>query len=202
MKISNNYNKNTNFTSLRMKTFDKFGNVINCHYTNFNREDINWKKFAKFLGDRFEAQDKVKVNFFGCSDGSDPYTLILNLIKELGDKARKFFPILASDISEQVVKQVDEGKIQLHNKDIEYLKKINAMDYFERDNGGKIQTFKNLELMPFIVKNSLKEKMQTSVKDVRDAVKEENFSSSVFIFRNGWTFNTLSQQKEIAENLY
>lgn len=202
MKVNSNLNYNNSFTSLRMSTYDKFGNVVNCHYTNFNREDINWSKFAKFLNERFESQDKVKISFFGCSDGSDPYTLILNLLKELGEKAKKFFPIIASDISESIVKQVNDGKIQLHNKDIEYLKKMNAMDYFERDNKEKIQVFKKIELVPFIVKDSLKDKIQTSVKDVRESVKNENYSNSVFIFRNGWTFNTLSEQNEIAKNLY
>lgn len=202
MKVANNSIGQTQFSSLRMRTYDEMGNVINCHYTNMNRGDINWGKYAQFLNDRFEGLNKVKINLMGNSDCSDGYTLILNLIKVLGDKAKKFFPILVSDISKPVVKKVNDGKIQLHNRDIEFLKRMNALDFFEKDFSEKTQIFNGIELVPHIVKEPLRNKIQVSVKDVRKAVKEEDFSDSVFIFRNGWTFNTLDEQNEIAKDLY
>lgn len=202
MKVSNNSPHKTQFGSLRMRTYDKMGNVVNCHYTNLNRADINWGKYAQFLNDRFEGQNKVKINLLGSSDCSDGYTLILNLIKVLGDKAKKFFPILVSDISEPVVKKVNDGKIQLHSRDIDFLKKMNALEFFEKDNSENVQVFNGIEFVPYTVKEPLRNRIQASVKDVRKAVKEEDFSDSVFIFRNGWTFNTLDEQNEIAKDLY
>ena len=47
-----NYRPNSyqtpSFKSMRRKTLDKLGNVINCNYTNFNRKDIDWAKLANF----------------------------------------------------------------------------------------------------------------------------------------------------------
>lgn len=200
-KINNQYNSNPAFTSLRLREYDKAGNIINCHYTNMNRADLNWGKFAKFLDKRFAGQEKVNINFFGCSDGSDVYTLVLNMFKELGNRAKKFFPILASDISPDVVKNVNEGKILLHKKDLEFIDKMNARDFFERNNKEKVHVMGGIEFIPYIVNDSLRRVVQTSVKDVRKSVKTDDFSDGVFIFRNGWTFNTLGEQNEIAKGL-
>ena len=46
-------NNSIGFNSVRRKTFDASGTVINCNYTNFNREDIDWAKLARFLGKRY-----------------------------------------------------------------------------------------------------------------------------------------------------
>lgn len=201
MKIQpNNYTDKTNFKSLRMKTFDSLG-VINCHYTNLNRADIDWAKYAKFLDERYKGQNKVNINLFGSSDCSDGYTLILNLLKVLGEKAKKFFPIQVSDISTPVIQDVQQGKIQLHSRDLEFLKKMDALDFFERNPLEKTQEFNGIEFVPYTVKNALRDKIQTSVQDVRIASKEHNFDNEVFVFRNGWTFNSLETQDEIAKNL-
>lgn len=202
MKVLNNSVCNPQFGSLRMRTYDNMGNVINCHYTNMNRGDINWEKYAQFLGDRFEGQHKVNINLMGSSDCSDGYTLILNLIKVLGERAKKFFPILVSDISEPVVKKVNDGKIQLHRRDMEFLKRMSALDLFERDGSENVQMFNEIEFVPYIVKEPLRNKIQASVKDVRKTVKEEDFSNGVFVFRNGWTFNSLEEQNAIAKDLF
>lgn len=202
MIASNKFNEKLSFGSLRMRTYDKMGNVINCNYTNLNRTDINWGKYVKFLQDRFDKQQKVKINLFGSSDCSDGYTLILNLMKVLGENAKKFFPILVSDISEPVMKKVNDGKIQLHSRDMEFLKRVNALDLFERDLKEKVRVYNEIEFVPYIVKEPLRNKILPSVKDVRKSVREEDFSDSVFVFRNGWTFNTLEEQNRIASDLF
>lgn len=82
-----------------------------------NREDVDWKKFVHFIDKKYKNQDKVKINCFACSDGSEPYSLAIHLINELGiQKAKKFLPIEASDISEPVINEAKTGKILLHKK--------------------------------------------------------------------------------------
>ena len=93
---------NTSFGSMRRKTFDKLGNVINCNYTNFNRKDIDWSKLTDFLNSRYSFQDKTNINIYGCSDASDVYTLAINLINRLGSNVLKRFNISASDLSEDI----------------------------------------------------------------------------------------------------
>lgn len=195
-------NSKTSFTSSRFRVVDELGNVINCNYTNLNREDIDWKKFAQFLDDRYTSQNRVKINLFGCSDGSDAYTLTLNLIKTLGEKAKKFFPIFASDISENMIKTANTREILLHDKDLAYLKKLHAGDMFEREKDKPSQIMRGIELYPYKVSNDLKSKVNFSVKDVIEETATHDFSNEVFIFRNGWTFNDLKNQKKIVRNLY
>ncbi|MFQ8625418.1 MAG: CheR family methyltransferase [Candidatus Gastranaerophilaceae bacterium] len=63
------------------------------------RTDLDWMKFAQYLGTHFKDTKKVNVVCQACSDGSEPYTLALALIHSLGtESAKKFFPINARDI--------------------------------------------------------------------------------------------------------
>lgn len=201
-----NYRPNSyqtpSFKSMRRKTLDKLGNVINCNYTNFNRKDIDWAKLANFLSSRYSFQDQTIINIYGCSDASDVYTLAINLINKLGHNALKHFKIFASDLSEDIIKDVKDGKIFLHKKDIEYLSEQNAMRFFCYDFNSEKQTVNNIEFYPYRVKKELLKSIDFSTKDVRDDVKKQNFSNAVFIFRNGWTFNTLDEQAKIADSLY
>ena len=192
---------NQTFTSTRKSQLDSFGRVINCHYTNLNRADTNWSKYAQLLNDRFQNQDKVKINLFGCSDNSDGYTLVMNLIKELGSKAKKFFPISASDISQEIIKDNNDSKIMLHSKDLEYIKKMGMSSMFERDFNEPVQIMRGIEFFPHKVKPELRDKFEFTVKDITQETQREDFSNQVVSFRNGWAFNTLDNQNEIAKNL-
>ncbi len=202
MKVANNVCSRPVFTSTMTHVYDASGNIINCHYTKINRRDINWGKFPVLLSNRYCKQERVPVNLFGSSDGSDVYTLIINLMKTLGNKAKKFFPILASDISPETVKAANESRILLTAQDLDYIQKMDADRFFERDYNEKVQVMREVKFFPFKVKNELRDKVDFSVQDVRKAVKENNFSDSVFMFRNGWGFNTLEEQNEIAKSLY
>lgn len=197
----NHYTKPT-FTSTRVRQLDELGNVIFCNYTNMNRADTNWSKLARFLYERFKNPDRVKLNMFGCSDGSDAYTLAINLIKELGNKARKFFPIYASDIAKTVVKEAQERKILLHERDLEFLRKIGAYTYFERDYAKPMQIMRGIEFYPHKVKPVLADTVEFSVKDVRESSALQDFSNQFVSFRNGWAYNTLEKQEQIAKNLF
>ena len=189
------------FASTRAQTLDKAGNVLYCNYTNLNREDLDWGKFARFLNYRFQNQEHVNINLHGCSDGSDAYTLSMNLIKELGNGAKKFFPILASDISESVIKTAQAGKILLHKKDLDYLDKMGARHYFERDYNSPVQVMHDIEFFPHKVNKSLKDTVDFSIKDVMKSAQKRDISDEVFMFRNGWTFNTLEKQNQLAKDL-
>ena len=203
MNISNYsyYQPQLSFSSTRERTLEENGNVLFCNYTNLNREDLDWGKFARFLNDRFQNQKHVNINLHGCSDGSDAYTLAINLIKELGPNAKKFLPIKASDISESVITKAKEGKILLHSKDLEYLDKMGARHYFERDYNEPVKIMRDMEFYPHKVTKELRDAVDFSVKDVMVSAKEQDISDEVFLFRNGWTFNPLEKQDQLAKNL-
>ena len=201
MKIITNY-YTPSYKSTRIKQFDKAGRVINCHYTNFNRADTNWSKLARFLDERFREQDRVKINLFGCSDNSDGYTLAMNLIRELGINAKKFFPIEASNLSENIINENKNGRILLHSRDLEYTNSLKMGGFYERDLNSPSQIMQGIEFYPHIVNPKLRNLIHFSTSDLRKASKEQDFSNQVVSFRNGWAFNTLEEQDEISKNLY
>ncbi|CCY63743.1 unknown [Clostridium sp. CAG:967] len=207
MKIMNSSHKQSpSFTSTRLSgiinTANDCSTIHACHYTNLARKDYNWEKLPALLYDRFEKQGMTNINFYGGSDGSDAYTFVINAIRTLGAKAKKFFPVLSSDLSPSIIKEADESKIFLHNRDIEYLKNLDALKYFEKNNQEDVQIMSGIEFFPYKVKPELRDKVEFSVQDIRKAVMQKDFADSALFFRNGWGFNKLDEQNNIAKDLY
>lgn len=204
MNITISNNKNyyiPQFKSTRQCVKDSLGRVVNCHYTNLNRADVNWEKFVLMLAERFKDLKEVKINLFGCSDGSDAYTLAIVLKKVLGTLASKF-KIEASDISPEMIEKANNGQILLYEKDFNFLNENSAMSLFERDYSKSIERMRNIDFYPYKVQPKLRENINFTVKDVREFSRTHDFSNEVFIFRNGWTFMELIKQNEIVQNLF
>lgn len=118
------------FASNAIQVLDEAGNVINRHTSLFFRDDLKWDKFVNKLISNFQANDKVNVYCFGCSEGSEPFSLIMFLIEKLGvDEAEKFFPIKAFDISEKIFEDAQRGNIKLGRDDIKRMKEFLGEDY-------------------------------------------------------------------------
>ena len=196
----NNFSYQLIFQSSRARVLDEAGRVINCHYTNLNREDINWGKLVKMLDMRYLDQPLVKINIFGCSDASDVYTLELYLKRYLGSGADKF-KIAASDISSDMIENVKKGQIMLHDKDLNFLNSIDGQEFFMRDYSAPVETVRGVDLYKYSVHPDLRKNIIFSVKDVREESKYYDFSNEVFMFRNGWTFMDLDSQNNTIKNL-
>ena len=82
------------------------------------RSDVDWLSLAKFELRNFKDKNKVNIIQFASSDGSEAYTQIMSLL-ECGNyiKTKKFFPIKAYDIDEDIVKAAQSGLINLHAVD-------------------------------------------------------------------------------------
>ena len=92
--------------------------MINSNTTNFFRRDIDWKTLGKIFKKQF-PQGKVNIYDFACSDGSEAYSLIITLIEQLGEKnAQRFFPIIASDVDEEIIRMANSKKIVATSEDI------------------------------------------------------------------------------------
>lgn len=204
MQINTYYNQSTSpqFTSTRECVRDSLGRVINCHYSDFNRKDMDWGKFAQMLLSRFDGKaENIKINLFGCSDASDVYTLLLHLKKVLGKDFSKLPTIKASDISAQMIQKAKNGEILLHERDLQFLDSLDARQYFIRDYSKPIEQMRGIDFYPYKVSPELTKHVEFSVKDIRNEAKNYNFSNEVFIFRNGWTFMDLNNQNEVTKNL-
>jgi len=164
------------------------------------RGDLDWFEFAKTLDKHFKNKDKVNIICQACSDGSEPYTLAITLLEELGEKkAKKFFPIIAKDFDSEILKGAPEGMINLTERDIRELENrgIDFNKYFEES--GKTLVFKNDKLRgqkTYRVKDILKENVVFAQADIlKDLETLEDDSNTVLLFRNALGY--LSVEKTI-----
>ena len=68
----------------------------------FFRDDIEWKRLAKYEKNHFCNINRVNIIQFASSDGSEAYTQIISLLENYPNKnSDKFFPIKAYDIDEE-----------------------------------------------------------------------------------------------------
>jgi len=63
------------------------------------RNDLDWESLTEKIIKDFKNKPKVNIYSVACSDGTEPFTVAINLLKKIKEKEKeKFFPIYASDI--------------------------------------------------------------------------------------------------------
>lgn len=136
MKI-NPVTNSLNFQSTSRRYTDSNGDPFGC-FTMFFRDDLNWEKLSEFELEHFKKKDEVNVVMFACSDGSEAYSKIISLlenpIEQKKPQAKKFFPIHAFDVDDEIVKTAKSGYIKATSFDIvEIISRTNKYtDYFQK----------------------------------------------------------------------
>lgn len=90
------------------------------NYTKFFRTDIasNWKNFLDVVDSHFSQVDKVNVYCFGCSDGSEAYSLAMGFLDKKGPrKVLKYVPIKAYDIDSEMIRTAQKGWLPCSKND-------------------------------------------------------------------------------------
>lgn len=196
----------TSFSSARThKVVD--GVTVNCNYTNMFRGDMNWDALVEYLDKKYENEQHVKIYCYACSDGSEPYSLALKLLDKLGEeKSKKFLPLLAKDIDKEQIDSANDGLLYMHNKDIEAfssnIKNYTFDNFFEKDNSKSVKTERNIVFEPYRVKDSLQKLVTFEKANILEESLTKDYTKSVLLFRNAWTFISLGQQEQLAEALY
>ncbi len=82
--------------------------------TSLFRYDLNWHRIFSIL----KEEKPQKIYSYGCSDGSEPYSIVMGLTERFGaKKVQKFFPILARDLDSQNIQRCRLGIIDILSKD-------------------------------------------------------------------------------------
>lgn len=167
------------------------GEVINRSTTNFFRKDLQCDKLTNFLIKNYNDTNNVNIYCFGCSDGSEPYSIAISLIEKLGEvKAQKFFPIKAFDINEKIIHSAKSGFIKMDFWDEEEINKHtnnNLQKYF-----GPQKFIRGAD--PYIpdiireVKPILRNAVAFNLGDIKEKINIIEKENSVILCRNFWPY--------------
>ncbi len=174
--------------------------VLCANYTCFFRDDIYWRGLGEMLDKLFPNKDeKVNVYNFACSDGSEAYSLAISLIEQLGEEgAKRFFPIKASDVDEELVDIANGRKILAKESD------INAINYMTEGNFSKyFRVMNKLQRGVYLEPTEvLKNAVEFSSKDIEDGLDEIESSNSLILCRNFWRYLSKDKLVRVAQKLY
>jgi len=125
MKISPITYFNTSYTPVRafksneLETIDKNGEVINRNVTDFFRADLRWQEFSELLSKKYCNSDNINIHDYACSDGSEPYTLVISLINYAPEISEKSFPIIAKDYDKHILYNAMSGSCNIYGSDLD-----------------------------------------------------------------------------------
>ena len=97
--------------------------------TSFFRKDMKWEKLVNRLAEKYHNVKSVNTQCWGCSDGSEPFTLAMMMIEKMGENAKKFFPIKAFDIDGNALKMAKSGEVKLTREDVKRIKATLGENY-------------------------------------------------------------------------
>lgn len=190
-----------------------YGKILASNSTDFFRRDLPWNTLGKTLDELFPENKKVNVFNFACSDGSEPYSLAICLIEQLGEKkAKRFFPINASDIDSKIIPTVKHNKISATKEDIEAINEMtnnNIEKYFDveykkaktiTNSKGAIE-FKD-EKYILTPKKILKKNVEFKCKDFYNGLDDLKSTNNLVLCRNFWGYLKEDEIIKCAKKLY
>lgn len=162
---------------------------------------------------KYKNAEKVNIYCYACSEGAEPFSLAMLLLKTLKDQGikdiqkefKKFFPIIASDIDEEILKNPKQGIIKLSRSDIKRIETILGKDYsdfIEFDNNFQYSDFHKEWVCNGKIKPILKDKVIFKTADIRSDILNIKGNNNVILCRNFWTHLLKTDQQELAKNLF
>ncbi len=191
----------------------EYGRILVSNSTRFFRNDLSWGYLGQKLDDLFPNDEPVNVFNFACSDGSEPHSLAICLIEQLGeDGAKRFFPINASDVDSEIIPSEKNNQIIAEAEDIERIKKVtngNIKKYFSvKRKGEKMTTAPNgaigFEKEEYILtpKKILKDNVKFSCENFYDGLDNLKSKNNLVLCRNFWGYLEEDEILNCAKKLY
>ena len=156
-------------------------NSIICNITWFFREDLNWRDFINVIAAKFRYAKDVNVLNLGCSDGSEPLSLMTGLLHFAREYADKFFPIKAFDIDEKIISDAKSGIYNIRESDLRTINNTlgTYTDYFSMTSRRNSESGLALKLLPAYSKNVTFEQM-----NLLDTIKYLKPLNNIVLCRN------------------
>lgn len=163
----------------------------------FYRDDLNWHMLREYLVNKYKETDKVNLYCYACSDGSEPYTIAMELDSFLGETGKKFFPIIAKDYDSYIINRAKSGYIDLDCFEAERIQNnINlSLNKYLKKSDKKIPQFEN----PYTVSPILSSLVKFDIANIKEDVKNIEPNNSIIFIRNVWPY--INNGKNLAEKL-
>ena len=105
-------------------------NAITTNVTSFFREENQWIYLQEHIHNVFDYKSKkIRIWSAACSSGQEPYSIVMFLKEHLKDFKSWDIKILATDISEDILKKAIEGIYSY--KDVEGMPRTMLAKYFD-----------------------------------------------------------------------
>lgn len=183
--------------------------ITNWKHTDIARQDVDWNRFIDELLNRYPKG--AKIFCYGCSDGSEAYTIALKLIQKIGvEKTRKLYPIIAKDIDEQIIRKNNSGIIGLRKSiDIPEIKRclkntgLQIDDVIEKTSASSEKVFGvyNYEIEQYKTKGILRNLVKFETANIVEDTKNKFPKQSVVLFRNAVPYLNNNEEKQLIQNL-
>jgi len=151
-----------------------------------------WDEFIKFLDYKYQDLNKVNVYNYGCSNGSETFSIIMKMLTNLGkENSEKFFPIIAKDIDLGAINKAKStplpiGWFEKNRIDVHTDKNFDS--YFIKDSSGYrtngVTSDESYYFPTKILTEHVKFSQANILKDYKN-IKPEN---SVVLARNFWPY--------------
>lgn len=193
------YSRVPSFNSNCRSIYDKQGNLLYKTTTCFFREDLHWDSFVKLLNQKYKMAEKVNIINHACSNGQEPYSLVIKLIQHLGKDAEKFFPIQAKDFDSYNIENAKKGLIGINFNDIYQVNsgtKNNITQFFKYE-----KSYNSINDLTLVPKDNIKNKVIFSQSDILKDLEQKQPDNTVILCRNFWPYLSAKTREKLASLL-
>lgn len=162
------------------------------------RSCLDWRRFGKFIAEKYKNLQKVNVYNYACSNGSEAYTFLMELSSNQSyETAMKFTPIYARDYDKKAIDYAQSGIIRIEEgeKGSVNMNTEGRFDLFFKKNeeyGDEIY-----EPRHFLNSNVI-----FSQANILEDYKTMPRDNTIVLARNFWPYLKYNDRIELAKNLY
>lgn len=196
LPVSHNY---TNFRANSRWVCDRCGHPLYKTTTYFFRDDINWKDLVRFLANKYSSADKVNILNHACSNGMEPYSLVMQMLRTIPKSAEKFFPIIAKDLDKDNIIAAKNGSCGASISDKEraqWFLDYRLWDYVNWQSSNNPNN--DMVLVP---KQFVKDKVEFSQGNILNDLENLPKSNNVVLCRNMFIYLEPQEQDNLIKKL-
>lgn len=195
--IQNNYN-NIAHKSFSRTVYSNVADGIVKHKNNtmLYRNDMDWQSLIKFLAEKYKNVDKVHIFDYACSNGSEAYTILMNLFTYFDDNTlKKFTPIIARDYDEFVIHIANLKTLTIDSDEQDYIN-IHTGNKFYEYFTLLSKILKKYEPNPKLTNNVI-----FQVGDITQDYEKLPKENVVLFVRNMWPYLKFEEQQSLPRRL-